>query len=77
MIHSNAPPFLIVHGDNDELVPVEQSEILHDRLTAAGVPSTLIIVKGGNHYLRGPEATPTLEEIWDAIREFFVTNLNR
>lgn len=70
-ITPDAPPFLIIHGDNDELVPVEQSEILYAQLTEAGVPSTLIIVEGGNHYLRGPNPSLTLEEIWAAIGEFF------
>jgi acetyl esterase/lipase len=74
-ITPDAPPFLIIHGDADDLVPVEQSVILHARLVEAGVLSTLIIVEGGNHYLRGPDATPTLEEIWVAIGEFFKMHL--
>jgi acetyl esterase/lipase len=43
------PPFLIVHGDKDPLVPLGQSEILHAALTKAGVPSELVVVEGGGH----------------------------
>lgn len=43
------PPFLIVHGDQDRLVPTHQSRILHAALTKAGVDSTLHIVKGAGH----------------------------
>ncbi len=43
------PPFLIVHGDKDPLVPHNQSEILLDALKKAGVEATLYTVPGGGH----------------------------
>lgn len=42
-------PVLILHGDKDSLVPLSQSELLHDALTKAGVESTLIVVPGVGH----------------------------
>ncbi len=44
-----APPFLIMHGDADCLVPYQQSVILDDALKAAGVDTTLVIVQGAEH----------------------------
>lgn len=43
------PPFLIIHGDQDKQVPLEQSERLHKKLKEAGVPSTLHVIKGAGH----------------------------
>ncbi|MBP8303274.1 MAG: alpha/beta hydrolase [Phycisphaerae bacterium] len=43
------PPFLIVHGDADPLVPHHQSELLEAALKKAGVPVTFHTVKGGGH----------------------------
>ncbi len=43
------PPFLIMHGDQDPGVPLEQSQKLHDQLTKFGVPSTLHVVQGAGH----------------------------
>lgn len=43
------PPFLIVHGDQDPLVPHHQSELLEAALRQAGVPVTFYTVKGGGH----------------------------
>jgi len=43
------PPFLIVHGDSDPLVPHHQSELLEAALKKAGVPVTFYTVKGGGH----------------------------
>lgn len=48
-VSPSAPPFLILHGDKDTLVPFAQSQALYDKLTAAGVPCDLIIVKGAAH----------------------------
>lgn len=74
-ISADDPPFLIIHGDNDGVVPVEQSQILHERLTAAGVPATLVIVENGDHSLQGENTTPTQAEINDIISTFLVENL--
>jgi acetyl esterase/lipase len=53
-VTSDDPPCAIVHGDADDMVPVSESQILHDALTGVGVFSTLRIVPGGGHEL--PEA---------------------
>ncbi len=42
-------PVLIVHGDKDTLVPLDQSEILVAGLKKAGVEVELVVVKGGGH----------------------------
>ena len=44
-----APPFLIVHGDRDPLVPYHQSTLLVAALEAAGVPVTFYTVVGAGH----------------------------
>ena len=47
---ADCPPMLIVHGDEDKLVPHHQSRLLHEALVAAGAPDvTLYIVAGGGH----------------------------
>lgn len=48
-IKKDAPPFLIVHGDQDKIVHHSQSQLLHDALKLANVDSTLIIVPGAGH----------------------------
>jgi acetyl esterase/lipase len=48
-ISKDDPPFLIVHGDADNIIPVKHSQILHDKLKEAGLDVTLHIVKGGGH----------------------------
>ena len=43
------PPFLIIHGDADALVPHHQSELLEAALTKAGVPVRFVTIPGGLH----------------------------
>lgn len=50
-ISKDDPPFLILHGDRDKLVPVAQSRRLHAALVAASVDSTLHIEEGAGHNL--------------------------
>jgi fermentation-respiration switch protein FrsA (DUF1100 family) len=40
-----------MHGQDDDMVPPSQSQILYDALNSAGVPATLIIVPGYGHEL--------------------------
>ncbi len=68
------PPFLLIHGDKDGVVPYEQSQLMYERLVQANVPAQLITVKNGDHTLTAPSgmatATPTLPEINQIIVDF-------
>ena len=52
-IDGSEPPFLILHGDADDVVPYKQSIYLHDALEAAGVPVSLHRVHSGGHGFGG------------------------
>src|SRR5262249_6572359 len=58
----NAPPFLIVHGDEDKTVPLAQAEFMEQALKKAGVPVTLYVAKGQGHGLGGPEIAREVRE---------------
>jgi acetyl esterase/lipase len=46
---SDDPPTLIIHGDADKLVPIQQAEIILEKLKAAGVETKLVVKKGAQH----------------------------
>lgn len=48
-VSASAPPFLLIHGSDDNIVPFAQSERFRDKLTAAGVRCELYRVEGGGH----------------------------
>ena len=55
-IAAPAPPLLIVHGEADDIVPIDQSQALADALAAAGVDVTFVRLPAiGHNYARfGP-----------------------
>jgi acetyl esterase/lipase len=46
---SDDPPTLIIHGDQDRLVPLQQSELIVEKLKKAGVETNLVVKKGAGH----------------------------
>lgn len=59
-VTAELPPFLLIHGTEDGIVPFRQSEEMLQKLRGVGVPSELIAVQGGGHGLRGWERSPGL-----------------
>ncbi len=64
-------PFLLLHGEDDLQVPLEQAEELRDALMRAGKPVTFHVVEDGSHTLRVPPdaaADDTGRRILDFLR---------
>jgi acetyl esterase/lipase len=74
-VSKDDPPFLIVHGDRDQTVPLRQSQILADRLKEAGVDVNLVVVKNGQHGQWGPTAEPDTRAINEMVSAFFEKHL--
>ncbi len=61
-------PFLIMHGEKDPGVPIDQSRHLHEKLDAAKVASTFHIVPGAGHggkEFQSPEVRKIILEFFD------------
>lgn len=67
-----APPFLIVQGSSDTLVPPQQSVELRDRLLASGDAATLVAVAHAGHELRpvGGAISPDLGTLTQRVVAF-------
>ncbi|MFX0210246.1 MAG: alpha/beta hydrolase fold domain-containing protein [Candidatus Hodarchaeota archaeon] len=74
-VTSDAPPFLIIHGEKDQTVLFNQSKLLYEALREAAVNATLIKVENAGHGFRPdpPNATikPTFQEIMKRTIDFF------
>jgi dipeptidyl aminopeptidase/acylaminoacyl peptidase len=71
-VTKGGPPFLIMHGDKDPVVPYSQSVKFCEALTKAGVDATLSKVEGGGH---GPGFEKP--EIATAVEAFFDKHLKK
>jgi acetyl esterase/lipase len=58
------PPTLIIHGDADTLVPIQQAEIMVEKLKAAGVEAKLVVKHGASHGWPNMEADFVLLADW-------------
>ena len=66
-VSADDPPTMIIHGDADSLVPIQQSEIIIEKLKGAGVKAKLVVKKGGGH--GWPDIQPDIEKIADWFDE--------
>jgi acetyl esterase/lipase len=66
-------PFLLIHGDRDDIVPLVHSQRLNEKLLAAGVKCQLVVVKNAGHIFlpAGGTVSPAFEEIARIIADFF------
>jgi acetyl esterase/lipase len=62
-VRKGLPPILVLHGDADSTVPLEQSVALVKELKAAGDDAELITVRGGHHGFTPME----MEQVWPQI----------
>ena len=48
-VSEETPPFMILHGTEDAVVPMAQSEKLYNTLQKAGIPCEIAVVEGAAH----------------------------
>ena len=60
-------PIMLIHGDIDLVVPIEQSEIMADALEAAGKPYEFVRLEGENHNILFGE---TRVQMMEALERF-------
>src|SRR5262245_61510534 len=65
-VTADDPPALIIHGDKDVLVPIQQAEIIVEKFKSAGVPAELVVKAGAGHGWASIEKDmPTIADWFD------------
>ncbi len=62
-ISAKTPPTLLIHGDKDMLVPIQQSEWFKSKLDAVHIKNNVVVVPGEGHGWK--DMTPQLNQILD------------
>ena len=65
LISKRMPPFLFIHGNDDEQVPYEQSPKMCDAMRKAGAKCEVVTVGGGRHGMMSWEKEPSMAH-WKA-----------
>jgi acetyl esterase/lipase len=63
------PPFLMMHGGSDNLVPFNQSVRLYEKLREFGKDVTFYKLKGGGHGMGGFNSPEALEVLFAFVKE--------
>ena len=71
-VSSDDPPTLLVHGDADPLVDINNSQLIHEVLVRTGVQTNLVVIEGAGHGFREPEHRTRAT---DALVAWFETHL--
>jgi acetyl esterase/lipase len=74
-VTAGAPPFLLIHGDSDALVPHAQTDLLAAALADSGVEHEVVTIKGADHCFFGAE--DQMDAILAAAVGFFSEKLGR
>lgn len=74
-IDAGDPPFLIVHGELDKIVPISQSNILAEALNEKGVEVTYVRLRERKHTHAGKEGERFDPKLIDMAVEFFDKHL--
>jgi acetyl esterase/lipase len=74
-VQAHAPPFLLIHGEQDEIVPNAQSELLAQALQTTGNAVTLIVIPEAGHNFGADE--PSWEEAQRLVLAFFRKHLQQ
>ena len=67
-VTKDSVPILIMHRDQDPLVPIEESKAFNDALQKAGVESQLVVLLGAGHYgpvFGKPDITKMVGDFFD------------
>jgi acetyl esterase/lipase len=63
-VSADDAPSLISHGDADKLVPIQQAEIIVEKLKAAGVDAKLVVKPGASHGWPGQDKELVIFADW-------------
>jgi acetyl esterase/lipase len=72
---AGVPPFLILHGTDDQAIRPRQSQEFARRLDAAGVAVRLVLVQGADHGLNDPSQRPTPDQVTEMVADFLDRSL--
>jgi acetyl esterase/lipase len=67
-VNSSSAPTLMLHGDADKLVPVDQAYMLRDKLVELGVTNKLVVYPGQGHGWIGADLTDSFNQVETFIR---------
>lgn len=74
-VHKGMPPFLLIHGTNDPLVPYDQSVKMCEKMKQAGGSCEVFTVEDAGHGIGGWEKNPAFQPYKEKMIEWLKQSL--
>ena len=75
ILTKDAPPILLIHGDNDKILPIAQSNYMIKIAKSVGANVNLLVVKNAGHSFSGNDISPSMDEINKYSADFIMKYL--
>jgi dipeptidyl aminopeptidase/acylaminoacyl peptidase len=74
-INRNSAPVLLLHGEEDKVLPISQSTYLLEIGKERGADIQLLRIKNAEHSFNGENISPSMDEINNIAAEYIITKL--
>ncbi len=74
-LNKNSPPILLLHGDNDKVLSINNSLYMMEVAKEKGAPVEMLTVEGGGHGFQGENIKPLMSEINKISAKFIMKHL--
>jgi acetyl esterase/lipase len=74
-LNSHSPPVLLLHGDQDEILPLQNSVYMLELAAERNADVELVTVTNGMHGFRGKDIRPSMPEIQRTAAEFMIRSV--
>jgi len=74
-INKNSTPVFLLHGEQDKVLPIEQSIYLEEVGKAKGADIKLLRVKNAGHSFNGKNISPSMDDINKIAAEYIIKKL--
>lgn len=75
LLEENSPPILLLHGENDKVLPIINSTYMMEVAKEKKADVELLTIKNAGHSFNGSNISPTIEELNDYATNFILSHL--
>lgn len=76
-VDARTPPSFLLHAQDDTVVPVRNSLLMHDALLRAGVASELHVFPQGGHGFGTASGTGLTVAVWPQLAQAWIAHVTR
>ena len=74
-LKKNSPPILLIHGENDKVLPIINSTYMVEVAKEKNAEVELLTIKNAGHSFSGTNISPSFKELNQYVTDFILSNL--